>query len=1141
MDSIEDIRNQAFDELNAAGDAAAVRELSIRYLGRKGLVTRLLRSVSGLPPDQRAAFGKQANALKGILEETFEKALKRFATPGDRQEKAEIDISLPGRVPPVGALHPITQIMGEICEIFLKMGFDIAEGPEVESDYYNFEALNIPKDHPARDMQDTFYVSDSIVLRTHTSPVQIRTMEKQPPPVRVIAPGKVFRCDSDLTHTPMFHQVEGLFVDEGVSFGDLKGTLTAFVHQMFDEETGLAVSPQLFPFHRAERRGGYRVRDVPGVWLPGLLSHRLAGDPRVGHGSPGVVRESGVRPRSIYGVRLWNGCGADRHAEIRHRRYPQIFRKRYAVFEAVLAMKASLSWLKAYVPIDRSVSELAEALTMAGLEVESVNDRFDFMKSVLVAKVIQIRPHPNADKLRLCDVDAGGRTLKVVCGAPNVKKGMLSAVALPGTRFPNGTILRESVIRGEVSEGMLCSEKELGLGDDASGILTLDPSLSPGSTLAEARGLSDPVLEIAVTPNRPDCLSILGVAREIAAIQQSELVYPDVQFQEGEDRTETLTSVQIQAPEHCPRYAARLVFDVTVGPSPFWLRDRLSSVGLRPINNIVDVTNFVLMELGQPLHAFDFDRLSGHRIVVKTAEKGNRFTTLDQKERTLSADTLMICDGEKGVAIGGVMGGMNSEISETTTRVLIESAYFDPIRIRRTAKRLGISTEASHRFERGVDPEGVLPALNRTAQLMAETARGRILDGWVDVYPNPVPKREVTVSLTRANRLLGTGFTQEEFRTVLESVEFSATPLDKDRLRVIVPSYRVDVSRPEDLMEEAARLSGYPRIPVTFPSIRAPKRRRNPSFRMRAQIRRWMAGFGFLEAINYSFISSRFDERLGLPEDDFRRKTVQVLNPISDDQSRMRTTLIPGILGSLQRNLSQQIRSLRLFETGKVYLQEKRQVLPQETEMLALLWTGFRFDPGWYGKETPCDFFDIKGAVEGLLRALGLRAAETSPLPEGLCPYMKPGRSAVIRAADCDLGWMGEVRSEVLIAHEIQQTVFVAELNLDALLPLLPQVKKVGPLSRFPMVTRDFTLIVDKQVRTGDIFKCVASAGEEWIESVHLFDVFESDPIPAGKKSISFRITYRSQERTLEDQEVTQVHQKISGLLLKTFDASLPE
>ncbi|MBW2516822.1 MAG: phenylalanine--tRNA ligase subunit beta, partial [Deltaproteobacteria bacterium] len=419
-------------------------------------------------------------------------------------------------------------------------------------------------------------------------------------------------------------------------------------------------------------------------------------------------------------------------------------------------MKVSLSWLKDYVSIQMDPADLAEALTMVGLEVESVSERYSYLDTVFVGRIDEIAPHPNADKLNLCRVDTGHGQISVVCGAPNIQIGMLSAVALPGTEFPEGFVLEKSIIRGQLSEGMLCSEGELGLGEDRSGIMTLDPSLSVGSKLTSALALSDTVFEIEITPNRPDCLSITGVAREIAAIQKLRLKYPDVKLVDNGNQIAERTSIKIEAPDHCPRYVARLLEDIKVKPSPFWLQDRLLSVGLRPINNIVDATNFVLIESGQPLHAFDFDRLAENRIVVRTASKGETFVTLDQKERVLDDDILMICDGQKPVAIGGVMGGLNSEIEESTTRVLLESAYFNPVSIRRTSKRLGLSTDAAYRFERGVDPEGQIVAANRAAKLMADLGAGRLISGLIDEYPKRQSVNSLKLSAKNTNRLLGT-------------------------------------------------------------------------------------------------------------------------------------------------------------------------------------------------------------------------------------------------------------------------------------------------------------------------------------------------------------------------------------------------
>ena len=444
-------------------------------------------------------------------------------------------------------------------------------------------------------------------------------------------------------------------------------------------------------------------------------------------------------------------------------------------------MKVSLSWLNDYVPIQMDPADLADALTMVGLEVESVSARYRYLDTVFVGQIEAIAPHPNADKLSLCQVDTGQGQISVVCGAPNIKTGMLSPIALPGTQFPEGFVLEKSVIRGQTSEGMLCSEGELGLGIDRSGIMTLEPSLNVGDKLAAALGLADTIFEIDLTPNRPDCLSVIGVAREIAALQNSPLKYPDFKLADKSNKISKLTSIKIEAPDHCPRYVARLLEDIKIKPSPFWLQERLLSVGLRPINNIVDVTNFVLMETGQPLHAFDFDRLAENRIVVRTARQGEAFVTLDQKERVLDPETLMICDGEKAVAVGGVMGGLNSEIEDDTTRVLLESAYFNPISIRRTSKLLGLNTDASHRFESGIDPEGQIAAANRAAKLMAELGGARLISGLIDEYPNKQSVKSVKLSVKNTNRLLGTQLKRKEVGSFLKSIEFKIEKMDSKK------------------------------------------------------------------------------------------------------------------------------------------------------------------------------------------------------------------------------------------------------------------------------------------------------------------------------------------------------------------------
>ena len=804
-------------------------------------------------------------------------------------------------------------------------------------------------------------------------------------------------------------------------------------------------------------------------------------------------------------------------------------------------MKASISWLKDYTPINMDVYPLAKALTMAGLEVETVTDRFGYLERVVVGRIIEIEPHPNADKLKLCKVDVGKQMLAVVCGAPNVSNDILAPIALPGTVFPNGFTLEKSIIRNVESEGMICSEAELGLGKDKSGIMILNPSLHIGDKLSKALKLSDAVIEVDLTPNRPDCLSIIGVAREICGIQKTKIQYPDMSLSDSGDDISGFTSVTINAPDHCPRYAARLLTDITIGPSPLWLADRLKSVGMKSINNIVDITNFVLMETGQPLHAFDYDSLAENRIVVRRANEGEVFTTLDMNERKLTSDMLMICDGEKPVAVGGVMGGLNSEIEETTTKVLIESAYFDPVSIRRTSKKLGLSTEASHRFERGVDPEGIVSALNRAARLMAEIGGGKLIDGIIDEYPKKIPAKTITLKIKETNRLLGTDLDRDGIKDLLESIEFSVIKINPDTLKVAPPSFRVDIERPEDLMEEVARLSGYDNIPTTFPAMPAKARKPLKRLDARSRIMHLMTGFGFSETINYSFINRLSCDHLNLPSNDYRRNTVNILNPLSEEQAVMRTSLVPGLLETVCRNISKQQKNLKLFEIGKIYIKKGRDNLPEETEILAGLWTGVRRDASWYAKETPCDFFDIKGVVEGLLKGLNIDSIRFSGLADDLCVYTKPGYTARIFSDKKLLGLVGDLHPLVLRNFDLVQSVYIFELNIDSLIKIMPETRQSKPIPRFPAVPRDITIIVNKNTESGAILECIENIQEQLIENIHLFDVFTGDPIPSGKKSVSIRVTYRSSKKTLEDEDVGNIHKTIANRLIKEFDAGLPE
>ncbi len=787
-----------------------------------------------------------------------------------------------------------------------------------------------------------------------------------------------------------------------------------------------------------------------------------------------------------------------------------------------------------------TVDRLAHLLTMTGLEVEAVEERYAYLETVVVGRIAAVAPHPNADRLKLCTVETGSHSCSVVCGAPNAAVGMLAPLALPGTHLPGGLTVAEGTIRGQSSAGMLCSQVELGLGPDGSGLMALPAELVPGQPLHEALGLSDAVMEVSLTPNRADCLSVMGIAREVAGFAGARAKRPEIQLPAGQGDIQKMASVNIEAPDHCPRYAARLVDGITVGPSPFWLKDRLLSVGLRPINNIVDITNLVMLETGQPLHAFDFDQLAEHRIVVRTAAAGERFTTLDGKERVLDSHMLMICDGQKPVAVGGVMGGMNSEIEAGTTRVLIESAYFNPLSIRKTAKKLGLKTDASHRFERGVDPQGTLYALDRAAQLMAELGNGRLVAGCIDVKDSLPATKPIALSAAATNRLLGTAFGRDEMARLLEGIELATQVQDDDTLVVTIPSFRVDISRPQDLMEEVARRAGYDQIPVTFAPLPAVTRPAPKLLTQRRRIRELFTGMGFAEAITYSFVHADSCRRLRLPEGDRRCRQLAILNPLSEDQTVMRTSLIPGLLDAMQRNLARQTRHLKLFETGKIFISRGSTAQPEEIEMLAGLWTGDRTEVAWYAKSEPCDFYDLKGAVEGLLEGLHVRPVAFTRLADAQCAFTQPGASAQILVGGEALGLIGQVHAQTLQAYDLKQNAFVFELDLARLMDHITEERQNRPLPRFPSVSRDVTVIVRKELEAEQLLAYVKEMNASLMEEVRLVDVFDGQPIPRGCKSVSLRMIYRSAEATLEDAAVNQLHKQISDRLVEHFKAELP-
>ena len=812
-------------------------------------------------------------------------------------------------------------------------------------------------------------------------------------------------------------------------------------------------------------------------------------------------------------------------------------------------MKFTLDWLQEYVDTEGyTPAEIADQLTMLGLEVDSVTEMYEELAPLKTATIVAIDKHPDADKLRVCEVAVGEETLTIVCGAPNARKGLATVVALPGTTLPGGIKIKKSKVRGVASSGMLCSERELGLSDSHTGIMELPDDTVHGQSFIEAMGLKDIQIEVDLTPNRPDCASVIGVAREVAGFVRKPLTLPVESYEIPGSSSEF--RVDVESSELCPRYAARLIKDIKIGPSPWWLRKRLLSIGLRPINNVVDITNLVMMEYGQPLHAFDFKNVAGGRIVVRNPHQDElKFITLDGVERSLDPQMLMICDNDKPVAVAGVMGGMNSEVSDSTTEVLLESACFNSVSVRKTARQLNLSTDASYRFERGVDPGGCVTAMERAVQLLCEVAGGTYDERGVDVYGGKRPINSQTLRISRTSDLIGMELSYDSIADVLQSIGMRCIPKDEDTLWVNPPTFRVDIEREADLVEEVARLIGYNNVPTALPAVNMSFPEQSQERKLRIQTSRLLTRIGFNEAINYSFVSEKHPDLMALAPEDMRRKSVAILNPLSEDQAVMRTMLIPGLLENVKRNINFQKSAIKLFEIGRVFLEsDEDDILPIEQTRLTGVLSGNRHGDNapLYFKAEQSDFYDVKGAIEFLLRELRLMGVEQKdalsfslPDSESVEPYTVAQQTLDISAGKHVIGTFGLLRPEIAKGFGIKQSVYYFDIDFDQLSAISAAPKDFSSLPVFPSVKRDLALVVPEHVSAGELLGLVENSKQKLIEHSEIFDIYQGDKIKEGYKSVAISITYRSATKTLTEKNVEKVHQKILTMLSKNFDASL--
>ena len=798
-------------------------------------------------------------------------------------------------------------------------------------------------------------------------------------------------------------------------------------------------------------------------------------------------------------------------------------------------MLLSRKWLNEFVPVDAGDKEFAEAMTLSGSKVEVTEVEGSELSNVVVGRVVEIKRHENSDHMWICQVDVGeSEPIQIVTGAQNVSQGDLVPVAKHNSTLPGGVKITRGKLRGEKSDGMLCSYKELSMTDndwpfsvvDGIFLLESDPdlkarNLKPGDEIPTAIGLDDHVVEFEITPNRPDCLSVIGLAREAAVTFGKPLTLHDpVVKGGGPGSLPDLLDVETPATDLCPRYTARMVRNVKIGPSPLWLRERLRASGVRPINNIVDITNYVMLEYGQPMHAFDYRYVKGGKIIVRRAENGERLTTLDGNVRELNDSMLVIADETRAVGLAGIMGGENSEIVEDTVDVVFESANFNGTCIRRTALALGMRTEASAKFEKGLDILNTLPAVNRACELVELLGAGEVVDGVIDIL-NYVPQpTQLALHADKINALLGTKIEPEEMRRILKSLDFG---VDGDA--ITVPSWRGDAAHYSDLAEEVARFTGYNNIPTTAMRGVTTQGGYSREQMVERSLGAVCRSLGYDEIITYSFISPTYYDKIRWPQDDPRRKSLKIMNPLGEDTSIMRTTVLPSMLEILTRNYNYRNKSARLYELGRTYY-EKEDGMADEPKILSL---------GLYGPDE--SFFTLKGAVETILGSI--RADNVTFQADSQNPSYHPGRCARVLVGEREIGVLGQIHPLVAENYDVDAELYCAELSFDALLSSIGADPEYQPLPRFPAVTRDIAVLVDESVTVGDMEKCIRSAAKGLMREVSLFDIYNGSNLPKGKKSVAFNLVLRADDRSLTAQEADNEVKVILDALSSEFEAVL--
>ena len=787
-------------------------------------------------------------------------------------------------------------------------------------------------------------------------------------------------------------------------------------------------------------------------------------------------------------------------------------------------MRFSYRWLKHYLTVKRSLPEILEGFTMSGLEVESTVDLGALSEKIIVGKITGINLHPEADTLVICSVNVGKeRSLNIVCGAKNMKEGDKVAVAMEGADLSGGMTIKHTRIRGQISEGMLCAGDELGLNNDHSGILILPQDFKTGEPL-------DLLIDISVTPNRGDCLSLMGLARDLSGFFKKRFSHPTVRVNETMDRIENYLKVTVENREACPRYGARYIRGVRVGPSPPWLVYNLESAGIRPLNNIIDATNFVMLEYGHPIHAFDLDRVANRHIIIRNAVKGEKLKTLDGDILELEPEDLMIADPRECIALAGIMGGESSGISQSTINVALECAFFDPITIRKTSRRLGKQTEASYRFERSVDIEAIPRVLDRVASLIQELAGGEIVQGIIDAKSYRSSKKVISLSVDRTNKVLGVDLEPREIADLLVALNFEIVSSNTVNLLFSIPSFRNDITREIDLIEEVTRMYGYQKVESTLPYLPSSPMTFSPLLQIRHTLRHTLSSLRFDEAIAYSFTSSEITKALGLSLE----KCVKLTNPISSDQDIMRISLLPGFIAIVAHNLNRGVLNLRLYEIGKTFEKDSDKIIEEEHLIVGMCGDRSSF---WQQKACPVDFYDIKGTAQILISQLGFSDAQLEPLED--VNYYHPKRAARYITGGMEICRFGELHPLYTECLELKKRLYLLEMNISRIIPQVQKIVKYKAIPKYPSIVRDMAIIVKEDVSAEDLEETIIKTAGENLESISIFDLYRGEPIPKGKKSLAYSMIFRAADRTLTDEEVNQLVDSVLKSLKENYEATL--